>query len=329
VRIGSKPIAFVLEINGDFPRKLRGDELRVRQILNNILSNAIKYTRQGSVTLSMAWEHAANKGHGEEAALQEARLHFIVRDTGVGIRPEDMGKLFAEYAQLDGQLNREVEGTGLGLAIGRKLTEMMGGTIAVESEYGKGSTFSVSLVQGLVGSESIGEETAERLKQFQYISPKEDKDIERSWMPYGKVMVVDDVQVNLLVACGLLEPYGLFVDTAESGQEAIDLIQAGTRYDLVFMDHMMPGMDGIEAVRNIRAWEKGRGKGNTPIIALTANALAGNMEMFLSKGFNGFIPKPIDIFQIDEALNQWVRDKQSQETLQQAEEEKAEMQGAK
>ena len=307
VRIGSKPINFVLEINEDLPRKLFGDELRVRQILNNILSNAIKYTNEGSVKLEIRSEKLADK----------VLLRFIVSDTGIGIRPEDMGKLFSEYTQLHAKSNRQIEGTGLGLAITKKLVQMMGGNINMESEYGKGTVFSASLLQTIIDSEGIGEETAQRLKQFQFIGHAGIKDINRSWMPYGKVLVVDDLPVNLQVARGLLEPYGLSVDAAGSGQEAIDLIQSGIKYDLVFMDHMMPVMDGIEAVRIIRGFEN-----SVPIIAFTANALAGNMEMFLSKGFNGFIPKPIDIVLLDEVLNQWIRDKQSRNTLQQAEKEK-------
>ena len=322
VRIGSKPIAFVLEINGDFPHKLLGDEMRVRQILNNILSNAIKYTREGEIKLKVESESRVKGGE----SIQKVLVRYIVSDTGIGIRPEDMGKLFSEYTQLDTQSNRMVEGTGLGLAISRKLAEMMNGSIIAESEYGKGSVFTVSLVQGLPiqGNDyslsyGIGQETANRLKRFEYISLRKGKDIDRSWMPYARVLVVDDLPVNLQVARGLLEPYGLEVDTVESGQKAIDLIQSDKVYDLVFMDHMMPGMDGIEAVRIIRA-----GGNQVPVIALTANALAGNMEMFISKGFDGYLPKPIDIVKMDEILNQWVRDKQSKKTLQKAEKEKKE-----
>ena len=314
VRIGSKPILFLLEISGDFPSRLRGDELRVRQVLNNILSNAIKYTNEGTVKLEV---------RSEKSLLPSPSylITFIVSDTGIGIRHEDMGKLFSEYTQFDTISNRQIEGTGLGLAITRKIVEVMGGNISVESEYGKGSVFTVSLVQDIphIGADGslppcIGEETAERLKQFQYKNPEKDKEIDRSWMPYGKVLVVDDLPVNLQVARGLLEPYGLSIDTAESGQEAIELIQGGGKYDLVFMDHMMPEMDGIEATRIIRAWEDNLSESERlPIVALTANALAGNMEMFLSKGFDGFIPKPIDLARLDEALNKFVRDRQSPE----------------
>ncbi|MDR0323033.1 MAG: response regulator [Treponema sp.] len=313
IRIGSNPIDFALEIDGDFPKRLFGDEVCVRQILNNVLSNAIKYTNKGSVTLNVSWKKSLHE--------KELQIRFLVSDTGRGIRKEDKEKLFADYAQFDTKENREVEGTGLGLVITKNLVEMMGGSVNVESEYGKGSVFTIEFLQGYVDSQSIGGETAEDLRKFRYVSSTREKDIDRSWMPYGKVLVVDDMPVNLRVAKGLLKPYGLEIDTAESGKEAIEKVR-NKKYDLIFMDHMMPEMDGIEAVRIIRKLEYEEGKEFTPIVALTANALAGSMEMFLSKGFNGFLAKPIDLLLLDEILNQWVRDEQSMETLQQAENEK-------
>ena len=299
VRIASKPIVFILEIDGNFPRKLRGDELRIKQILNNILSNAIKYTKEGIVTLSVSWERAAKEN--------EALLRFAVQDTGVGIRREDIAKLFTSYTQLDTRANRKIEGTGLGLEITRKLVEMMGGTITVESEYGSGSIFTVTLLQGLEDSSGIGEETAEDLRNFRYAAGRKDAGIEISWMPHGKVLVVDDMPVNLQVARGLLDPYGLRIDCVTSGQEAIELIRAeNPRYDMVFMDHMMPGMDGVQAVNIIRHEIDSEYSRQVPIIALTANAVVGMREMFIEKGFNDFLSKPIDISKLDEALDRWM-----------------------
>jgi signal transduction histidine kinase/CheY-like chemotaxis protein len=299
VRIGDKPIKFVLEIGEDFPRKLRGDELRVRQILNNLLSNAIKYTTKGCVTLSARWESRAaiHGGDFEGTAL----LRFFVRDTGMGIRKEDLGKLFSDYTQLDSRANRKIEGTGLGLAITKKLVELMGGTVSVESEYGNGSVFTVEIIQGIVDGEAIGEDTAESLRSFHYVSGGIERDIERSWVPYGRVLVVDDMPVNLQVALGLLEPYGLNVDTALSGKEAIEKVRSVPSYDLIFMDHMMPEMDGIEATAIIRQWER-----EVPIIALTANALVGMKEMFLEKGFTDYLSKPIEITKLDEMIARWI-----------------------
>jgi CheY-like chemotaxis protein len=318
-----------LEIGRDFPAKLIGDELRVKQILKNLLSNAVKYTKEGTVTLSVSSssaEAAASTEAGSstdgEPSAKGVFLRFVVRDTGIGIRKEDMGKLFSGYTKLDTRVNRTIEGTGLGLEITKKLVEMMGGSITAESEYGKGSTFTVTFMQGLVNSALMGEKTAEDLRSFRYSVSRKEVDIIPSWMPYGKVLVVDDVPINIMVVEGLLEPYGLQVDTAASGKQAGEKVCAKSPpYDLVFMDHLMPEMDGIEAVKIIRAWEKEqKTKARIPIVALTANALAGNMEMFMSAGFDGFISKPINIVQVDEGLNKWGRDKQSPETLRQAEE---------
>jgi CheY-like chemotaxis protein len=338
IRIGSKQINFVLEINGDFPKKLVGDELRVKQILNNLLSNAVKYTKEGTVTLSVSSpstesalfiegassiedvSSAANEPLVKAVRDNETILRFSVQDTGIGIRKEDMDKLFSGYTQLDTKANRMIEGTGLGLEITKNLVEMMGGSVIVESEYGKGSVFTVTLVQELLPSAEgtdlavIGEEVAENLRNFRYVSDRKRDDIAPAWMPHGRVLIVDDVPINIMVVEGLLEPYGLMVDSVLSGQEAVEkIISEEHSYDLVFMDHMMPGMDGIETTKVIRAWEKDQAKEQIPIIALTANALAGNIDIFLSAGFDGFISKPIDIVQIDDALNKWVRDKQSQE----------------
>jgi signal transduction histidine kinase/CheY-like chemotaxis protein len=321
VRIGSKPITFFLDIDETLPNRLHGDELRVKQILNNILSNAFKYTQEGSVTLRVRWKPIENN----------ALLIFTVEDTGRGIKPDDMGKLFAEYSQLDTKANRKIEGTGLGLSITKKLTAMMGGAITVESEYGRGSVFTVQILQGIVDDKPIGPAVVESLKTLRFRQDKRSRgrNLIRSYMPYGKVLVVDDVATNLDVARGLMLPYGLTIDCASSGKEAVTKIrEEKPRYDAVFMDHMMPEMDGIEAARIIRG-EIGTEYAQTvPIIALTANAISGNEEMFLSNGFNAFLSKPIDIMRLDTLLNQWVRDKQTEEILRQADKLKAEMAGA-
>jgi PAS domain S-box-containing protein len=316
VRIGSKPITFKLNIDDTLPARLYGDELRVKQVLNNILSNAFKYTKAGTVTLQIRWEKEGG----------EVLMIFTVSDTGQGIKEEDIGKLFSEYSQLDTRANRKIEGTGLGLSITKRLVEMMNGTIGVESEYGWGSTFTVRLRQKIVDERPIGKEVAENLRSFRLIETRQSrgKNLVRAYMPYGKVLVVDDVATNLDVAKGLMLPYGLTIDCLQSGPEAIEKIRrAEVKYDAIFMDHMMPGMDGIEAARIIRN-EIGTEYAKTvPIIALTANALAGNEEMFLSSGFDAFIAKPIDIMRLDVILNQWVRNKQSEETLWKADQEQA------
>jgi PAS domain S-box-containing protein len=316
VRIGSKPITFKLNIDDTLPARLYGDELRVKQVLNNILSNAFKYTKAGTVTLQVRWEKQE----------KDAVMLFAVSDTGQGIKKEDIDKLFSEYSQLDTRANRKIEGTGLGLSITKRLVEMMNGSVEVESEYGKGSTFTVRLRQRIVEERPIGQEVAENLMSFRLIETRRSrsKNLVRTRMPYGKVLVVDDVATNLDVARGLMLPYGLTIDCVLSGPEAIEKIRREEiTYDAVFMDHMMPGMDGIETTRIIRNEIGSEYAKTVPIIALTANALAGNEEMFLAAGFNAFIAKPIDIMRLDVLLNQWVRDKQTEETLWKAEQEKA------
>jgi PAS domain S-box-containing protein len=314
VRIGSKHIVFKLRIDQSIPTKLFGDEVRVKQILNNLLSNAFKYTEAGQVSFRISWERRGGT----------AWITFTVGDTGRGIKEEDIPRLFSEYSQLDARANRHIEGTGLGLSITRNLVMLMGGTIGVESEYGKGSAFTVRIPQNIVDDTPIGEATAKNLELFRFMENRRSRGrFIRSYMPYGKVLVVDDVETNLDVVRGLMLPYGLNIDCASGGHEAIEKIRAaGPEYDLVFMDHMMPGMDGVEAVRIIRNEINTAYARTVPIVALTANALAGNEEMFLAKGFNAYISKPIDILQLDMALNTWVRNKQSKETLQQAEMEK-------
>jgi signal transduction histidine kinase/DNA-binding NarL/FixJ family response regulator len=312
-RIGSKPIKFIFDADETIPSKLYGDEVRIKQILNNLLSNAFKYTDQGKVKLHIGWERTGDA----------ARLCFAVEDTGRGIKQADLEKLFSDYTQLDTAVNRKIGGTGLGLSITRGLVEKMGGTVTVESEYGKGSIFRVILSQGILDEKPIGGEVVEKLRNFHFIEDRKrsrGNSLIRSWMPYGKILVVDDLQTNLDVMTGFLMPYGLKVDTVLSSREAVERIRAEeVRYDLVFMDHMMPEMDGIEAVRIIRNGIGSDYARNVPIAALTANAIAGNREMFLANGFNDFIAKPVDIKRLDAALNQWVRDVQSEETLKEAE----------
>jgi CheY-like chemotaxis protein len=252
---------------------------------------------------------------------ERAVLVFIVSDTGIGIRRADMAKLFSKYTQLDTKSNRQIEGTGLGLSITKQLLQMMGGVISVESVYRQGSTFTVKIPQDIVDEHPIGESVTKDLEAFKFIEGRSrgrGKSIVRAHMPYGRVLVVDDVATNLDVTRGLLLPYGLKTDCVSSGAEAISLIRGGTRYDLILMDHMMPEMDGLEATRVIREDIGGDYAKTVPIVALTANAVAGSEDMFLSRGFNAFISKPIDIMRLDAILNRWVRDKQSEETLRQA-----------
>ena len=305
MRIGDKPIEFEVIVDENVPAKLIGDELRIKQILNNLLSNAFKYTDAGKVVLSV-FSHPNNG---------EVMLNISVRDTGQGMTPEQVSKLFDEYSRFNDDVNRTVEGTGLGLSITQRLINLMHGKIHVDSKQGTGSYFSVSLTQGTVDSEILGKELALRLQSFRLNDIKFSKKsrIVREPMPYGKILVVDDVEANLFVAEGLLKPYKLQTETVMSGFAAIDKIKDGNVYDIIFMDHMMPKMDGVETVKRIR--EMGY---KSPIVALTANAVAGQADIFLQNGFDDFISKPIDVRQLNSLLNKLVRNKQSSEVIEDA-----------
>ncbi|MDR1949429.1 MAG: response regulator [Spirochaetaceae bacterium] len=308
VRIGSKPIVFTLDIEETLPARLLGDELRIKQIFNNLLSNAFKYTREGQVTLRIRCER---DGEG-------VWMTCSVSDTGMGIREEDMGRLFSDYNQVDTRSNRHIEGTGLGLAITKRMVEMMKGSISLESQYGKGTTFTVRLLQGFISDAVIGKALAENLRHFRYTMARQDrnKQLVRAHIPYAKVLVVDDVATNLDLARGIMKPYGMTVDCVSSGPAAIAAIRKGEpRYNAVFMDHMMPGMDGIEAVRIIRNEIDSDYARTVPIIALTANAILGNEKLFLNNGFQDFLTKPIDIMKMNDTINRWVRDKNMEKEL--------------
>jgi len=311
MRIGSREIKFILQVDPFTPAELFGDHLRIKQIVNNLLSNAFKYTESGEVALSVTAKYE------DRVKSPYVSLIFQVRDTGKGMSKEQVNKILFddEYTGFNQEANRENEGAGLGLVITRQLLKMMNGTISVKSEPGKGSTFIVQLPQKNIGAAPLGEETAENLRQFRYkdISQTEAAQIIREPMPYGSILLVDDVETNLYVAKGLLSPYDLTIDTAGSGFEAIEKIKAGRLYDIVFMDHMMPKMDGIEATKIIRELGYTR-----PVIALTANAVAGQAEIFLSNGFNDFISKPIDIRHLNALLNALIRDKQPPDIIEAA-----------
>jgi PAS domain S-box-containing protein len=319
IRIGEKPIVFKLDINEEIPHTLFGDDLRVKQILNNLLSNAFKYTKEGSVTLSVTAEKTTEPASSPipHSPLPTPHLWvtFTISDTGIGIRKEDIAKLFSDYNQVDTKANREIEGTGLGLSITKKFVEMMGGEITVESEYGKGTTFRLRIQQGFVTDAPIGKETVENLRGFRYADKKKQAQgkLTRSDLSYARVLVVDDFPMNLDVAAGMLRKYKMQVDCAASGREAVDRITAGDpAYDAIFMDHMMPGMDGIEATKLIRA-SGTEYAAKLPIIALTANAVAGNEQMFLENGFNAFLPKPFNAMILDAVVQRWIRQKSKEQ----------------
>jgi signal transduction histidine kinase/CheY-like chemotaxis protein len=302
LRIQSKPIEFTLDVDPKLPAKLRGDELRLKQILSNILSNSFKYTDEGSVALGVSCERDGDS----------VRLTFRVADTGQGMTEEHLQKLFDEYSRFNESANRTTEGTGLGMNITNRLVKLMGGQISVESALGKGSTFTVVIPQGYLNDTVIGAELAEKLRKFEFVAAREQysKDVVYTNMSYGRVLIVDDVETNLYVAGGFMSPYKLSVETASSGFEALEKIENGAVYDVIFMDHMMPKMDGIETTAKIRAAGY-----SAPIVTLTANAIVGNEQMFKENGFDAFISKPIDIMQLNAVLNKFVRDKHKSEAV--------------
>jgi len=409
MRAMEKYLDFIIKINSDLPSFLFGDEVRIRQVLLNLLNNAVKYTKEGSITLTI-YSEALDR----EEKSDELLLVFEVADTGIGIKKEDLDELFVEFKQFDAAANRGVEGTGLGLAISRNLCRLMGGDITVQSEHGKGSVFRAAIPQGikdntpyamvkdrenksvvifenrekhssalaynveglglrfslasgkeeflsllkadpsayaLISSQLFmeareelkalgdgiklavltGYDETEPLHGYHQLSMpvhpvtlshffndetttilNHSKDsLVNFIIPQARLLIVDDIATNLRVAEGLVEPYEATVDTCLSGDKAIALVKEN-KYDIVFMDHMMPIMDGVETTAIIREWENSRAEEErVPIIALTANAVSGMREMYLEKGFNDFLSKPIETEKLDGILRKWVRsDKQ-------------------
>ena len=306
MHIGSRPIKFDLNVDPNLPVTLEGDQLRIRQVMNNLLSNAFKYTDEGSVSLDVWFKpHSSNR--------DLVKLFIRVKDTGQGMTPEQINDIFKlEFTRFNVQQNRIIEGTGLGMNISKQLIRLMGGTINVESRLGHGSSFTVTLPQKKIGHETLGQETVNNLRNFDTTERalKRINQLKYTPMPYGKVLVVDDVESNLYVAKGLLMPYRLTIETADSGFEAVQKIKDGNVYDIIFMDHMMPGMSGVEAVKVLREMEY-----DGAIVALTANSIVGQAEMYMANGFSGFISKPIDINQLNANLLRFIRDKQSQEVI--------------
>lgn len=289
VRIDAKGLDLIVDIDPDIPKVLHGDEVRIKQIITNILTNAAKYTEKGSVKLSITFDRNAKV---EESIL----LSVSVKDTGIGIRKEDIQKLFSEFERIDEKRNRNIEGTGLGMSIANNLLKMMGGTLHVESEYGKGSEFSFSIKQTVVKWEPIGDYKA----SYKASIDSKEKYSPKFTSTKGHILVVDDMAVNLVVFKGLLKNTGLIIDTAESGRKAIELAKTN-RYDIMFIDHMMPDMDGIETLAAIKADDDCASK-DSPSVCLTANAISGAKEFYMEAGFDNYLTKPIDSKLLEEMI---------------------------
>ena len=288
-RAKAKDLEFELQADSQIPCTLFGDDVRIRQVIMNLLTNAVKYTEKGKVTLKI-WGKS-----GEDGRFV---LQVSVKDTGIGIREEDKEKLFESFARLDETRNRNIEGTGLGMSIVTRLLDMMGSELHVESEYGKGSEFSFELQQDIVDHEPIGD-FAERLRK------NVDKNDGEKYLfaANAKILVVDDNEMNRKVAKSLMKRNGIRPDEASSGQQAIEMI-SGKDYDIVFLDHMMPKMDGIETLKRLR--EEHLLKEGCVVIALTANAVSGAKERYMAAGFDDYLSKPIEVAQLEKKLSTWL-----------------------
>lgn len=279
VRAHQKELEFKIDISPEIPSMLYGDEVRLKQVLTNILTNAIKYTETGSVTL---------RAKSERTAANNVRLRISVEDTGMGIKKDDLDQLFESFKRVDEEKNRKVEGTGLGLSISKQLIEMMGGTITVDSIYTKGSTFTVILEQQIMDEKPIGSLDLMIKKKI----VNREKYRQTFEAPDARVLVVDDNDMNLMVATKLLRGTKVQVDTASSGEECLEKTK-GRFYHVIFMDHMMPDMDGVETLRRLRKQQEGLCQ-DVPVIALTANALSGAEEIYQNSGFQSYLAKPIN-----------------------------------
>lgn len=280
-----------LDVNVDpmLPSKLYGDDIRIRQVLINLLTNAVKYTRKGTVTFEVAGERNGT----------DVILHFAVKDTGVGIRQEDIPKLFSAFERIDEEKNRDIEGTGLGMNISLQLLKLMNTDLRVESVYGEGSRFFFALPQRVVDAEPIGD-FKERAKR----AAREHSYHASFTSPEGEILLVDDNRVNRRVFCGLLKQTKIQITDVGSGRECLDHVRQ-KHYDLIFLDHMMPEMDGMETMRRMEEMEDNLCK-DTPVIMLTANAITGAKEQYLEAGFDDFLSKPIDQIKLERLMMHWM-----------------------
>ena len=279
-RLGDKPIELITKIDASIPQVLYGDASRLKQICVNILTNAVKYTKEGSIIFSI----------NSVIKNDVCRLIISVEDTGIGIKQENLNKLFNKFERLDLKDNITIEGTGLGLAITKKLVDMMNGKIVVQSVFGKGSKFTVSIDQGIVKNPTIKVEAINTTHEKIEVKNK-------------TVLVVDDNKINLKVAERLLQTYGVLVECVESGFICIDNLKSGKKYDLILMDDMMPRMSGVETLQKIKVEIP---EFDIPVIALTANALTGMREKYLADGFNDYLAKPINKDELNRVINEYL-----------------------
>jgi len=276
-----------LDISSDIPNRLYGDDVRLKQVLSNLLTNAIKYTHQGTVRLIIDW-----------APLENDLIELIisVEDTGIGIKENDIDKLFETFLRIEEKRNRNIEGTGLGMNITVQLLELMGSKLNVKSVYNEGTTFSFSIIQKKLDNEPIGDFR----EMYEHSLAQKNKYKERFTAPQSRILIVDDNEMNLKVATGLLKQTKIRIDTVSSGSECLELIKTNL-YHVIFLDHMMPDMDGIETLQKMKQQEENLCKG-VPVIILTANAIVGAREKYIENGFDDYLSKPIDAQKFEKIL---------------------------
>lgn len=288
-RINTEKIKFITNIDPNTPKLMLGDKTKIFQVLLNILSNSVKYTEIGRITLTVNTTISGNY----------ANLFFKISDTGYGIKKEDYQKLFEKFSRLETATKNEIEGTGLGLVITKRLVDLMGGKIWFDSEYGAGTNFYIELSQKIINKAAIGNILIENSIKFghNYIDCSN-----------YKILLVDDNKLNLKVAEKVLEPYKFNITTLDNGKDCVDLIKSGEEFDMIFLDHMMPRMDGIEVLHILRKLD---GYNIPPVVALTANAITGMREMYLNEGFDDYLSKPINTGDLDKLIKKYFNSKVS------------------
>ena len=287
-----KSLTFTVNVAKEIPRILDGDEYHIRQVMLNILNNAIKYTERGGVTVTVGYETIDN---------YNILLKFSVSDTGIGIKSEDLEYIFQPFEHIEASRRFSADGSGLGLPIVQKLLQLMGSELKVESVFHKGSTFSFEVHQSVIKWEPIGDYE----RAFSTAAAHQTKTFTQSFTaPNAKVLVVDDADVNLLVFSNLLKKTKIKIDTASSGVEMLQMVRMN-HYDMIFLDHRMPGMDGIEAFHNMKKMTDGLNY-NTPVVALTANAVLGARQLYIDEGFSDYISKPVDTVRLEQVLLEYL-----------------------
>lgn len=290
IKLDAKKLKLILDFDNNTPRLLHGDEIRIKQIITNILTNSAKYTERGNVTFRVSYEKKASEP-------DSVMLNVSVKDTGIGIKPADMDKLFSKFDRIEENRNRNIEGTGLGMSITKELLEMMGSSLHVSSVYGAGSEFSFTIKQTVVSWEPLGnfeeaaqEESKEEVKEYK----------QKFEAPDANILMVDDNNMNLLVFTRLLKQTKVKIDTAKSGDEAISMIFK-KKYDVIFLDHMMPEKDGVQVLRELKEGPVNPNM-ETPYICLTANAITGARDEYIKAGFDDYLAKPVNPKELEEML---------------------------